>query len=87
MNYKYSILVWSKANVIEGKCPKCGQQYWGWSLLNQRNQSCKKCGTALLISEDGKKFAEGYSPFSAEEYKLKTPPQTVSGFEKGQLPH
>ena len=63
--------------MIEGKCPKCGQQYWGWSLLNHHNQSCKKCGAGLLISEDGKKIIEKYSPFSAEEYKLKMSPQTT----------
>ena len=59
--------------MIEGKCPKCGQQYWGWSLLNHRNQSCKKCGTGLLISEDGKEFVE---------YKLKTPSRTSPEPEK-----
>jgi ssDNA-binding Zn-finger/Zn-ribbon topoisomerase 1 len=72
--------------VIEGKCPKCGQQYWGWSLLNHRNQSCKKCGTGLLILEDGNKVIKGYSPFTAEEYKLKTSLQTSPEPEKGKLP-
>jgi ribosomal protein S27AE len=71
--------------VIEGKCPKCGRQYWGWSLLNLRNQSCKNCGAGLLISEDGKKIIEGYSPFTAEEYKLQAPNQTSPEPEKGKL--
>jgi len=58
--------------MIEGKCTKCGHSYWGWSLLNTRNQICGKCGTALTIFEDGKKILDGYSPFTAEEYKLKS---------------
>ena len=58
--------------MIEGKCTKCGQHYWGWSLLNPRNQSCGKCGTALAIFEDGKKLMDGYSPFTAEEYNVKS---------------
>jgi ribosomal protein S27AE len=70
--------------VIEGKCPKCGQQYWGWSLLNARNQSCTKCGAGLLIIEDGKKVIEGYSPFTAEEYKYKSPYKTTPDPEKGK---
>jgi hypothetical protein len=55
-------------------------------LLNHHNQSCKKCGAGLLISEDGKKIIEKYSPFSAEEYKLKAPNQTSSEREKSKLP-
>jgi hypothetical protein len=27
-----------------------------------------------LITEDGKKTIHGYSPFTAEEYKMKLPP-------------
>lgn len=56
--------------MIEGKCPKCSQQYWGWSLQNPRNQSCNKCGADLVISEDGKQVVKGYSPFTAPEYKI-----------------
>jgi hypothetical protein len=68
--------------VIEGKCPKCGQQYWGWSLMNPRNQSCRKCGAGLLIIEDGKRAIEGYSPFTAEVYKLKSPNKATPDPEK-----
>ncbi len=59
--------------MIEGKCPKCGASYFGWALRVPRNQSCSRCGTALKIYEDGKIVAEGYSPFTAEEYFLDLP--------------
>ena len=69
--------------MIEGLCPKCGRRYYGWSLLQPRNQSCTKCGVGLLITEDdGEKTIQGYSPFTAEEYKLKLTPKTVSEPEK-----
>ena len=64
--------------MIEGKCPKCGRKYFGWLLVQPRNQWCRVCGVSLLISEDGKNFTEGYSPFSAEEYRLKIPSETPS---------
>ena len=59
--------------MIEGVCPKCSRRYYGWALLQPRNQSCSKCGAGLLITEDGKKTIQGYSPFTAEEYKFKSP--------------
>ena len=31
---------------------------------------CGNCGGALEIFEDGKKVSDGYSPFTAEEYKI-----------------
>jgi len=68
--------------MIEGHCPKCGQHYYGWSLLQPRNQTCTKCGTGLLITEDGKQTIVGYSPFTAEEYKLKSPHQETPAPEK-----
>ena len=58
--------------MIEGICPKCGRLYYGWSLLQPRNQGCSKCGVGLLISKDGGKPFQGYSPFTAEEYKFKS---------------
>jgi ribosomal protein S27AE len=60
--------------MIEGICPKCGRRSYGWALLQPRNQSCPKCGAGLLITENGKKTMQGYSPFTAEEYKIKLPP-------------
>jgi hypothetical protein len=56
--------------MIEGRCPKCGKRYYGWVLLQPRHQSCLKCGVGLLITEDGKKTIQGYSPFTAEKYKI-----------------
>jgi hypothetical protein len=40
--------------------------YFGWALLEPRNQACVKCGAGLLITEDGKETIHGYSPFTAE---------------------
>lgn len=60
-------------DMIEGKCTKCGRRYYGWILLQARNQICTACGEELLITEDGIRVIKGYSPFTAEEYKLKTP--------------
>jgi len=56
--------------MIAGKCPKCGIDYFGWSLLNPRNQMCIKCGTALQITDGDSKFT-GFSPFTADEYVIK----------------
>ena len=63
--------------MITGMCPRCGRRYYGWSLREPRNQSCAICGTGLLIIEDGNKIIRGYSPFVAEEYKLKLNKQNV----------
>ena len=68
--------------MIEGVCPKCGQRYFGWVLLQPRNQSCPKCGVGLFITEDGKKTVQGYSPFTAEEYKFKSPYKPAPDPEK-----
>jgi hypothetical protein len=51
-------------------------------LLQPRHQSCLKCGAGLLITEDGKKTIQGYSPFTAEEYKIKLPPGAIPDLEK-----
>jgi len=60
--------------MLEGRCPKCGCCYVGWALRFPRNQSCSTCGAALEIYKNGKKISEGYSPFTAEEYSAKPPP-------------
>jgi ribosomal protein S27AE len=70
--------------MIEGTCPRCGQRYFGWSLLQPRNQACARCGAGLLITEDGVRKIEGYSPFTAEEYKLKSPHQKAPDPEKAK---
>ena len=71
--------------MIEGKYPKCGKQFFGWSLQNPRNQSCSNCGSGLLILEDGKLLVRGYSPFAAPEYKLKSTYLNYPEEEKGKL--
>jgi hypothetical protein len=35
-----------------------------------------------LITEEGKKVIQGYSPFTAEEYKINLPPGTVPDPER-----
>jgi hypothetical protein len=62
---------------LEGICPRCGARYYGWALKNPRYQMCGKCGVGLDIMRNGEKIAEGYSPFTAPEYKIGSP-------EKGQ---
>ena len=59
--------------MIEGKCPRCGQRYLGRALLQPQHQNCLRCGAGLLITEDGKEPFQGYSPFTAEEYRLRLP--------------
>jgi DNA-directed RNA polymerase subunit RPC12/RpoP len=73
-------------NVIEGKCPKCGKQFFGWSLQNPGNQSCSNCGSGLTILEDGRLPVRGYSTFSAPEYKLNSPDLDYHEPECGNLP-
>jgi DNA-directed RNA polymerase subunit RPC12/RpoP len=68
--------------MIEGICPKCGRRFYGWALVQPPNQSCPKCGVGLLITEDGKKTIQGYSPFTAEEYKFKSPYQICPDTER-----
>ena len=63
---------WYDVSMLEGKCPKCGTQYFGWALRWPRHQTCPKCGIALKITQDGRSF-EGYSPFNAEKYSINPP--------------
>jgi hypothetical protein len=72
--------------MIEGRCPKCGEHYFGWALRFARNRYCNVCGTALAITEDNESIA-GYSPFDAEEYsvnksEIHDSSQQVRGSEK-----
>ncbi len=56
--------------MLTGKCPKCGWDFYGWKLSFTRNQMCANCGAAIEIFKDGKKVSDGYSPFTAEEYRI-----------------
>ena len=56
--------------MLSGICPKCGYQCVGWALQFPRNQACPKCGSGLDIMQNGRKVADGYSPFTAEEYNV-----------------
>jgi ribosomal protein S27AE len=61
--------------MLEGKCPRCGQQYFGMALANPRYQTCDKCGAGLEI-KDGGKIIKGFSPFSADNLSIKAKPKT-----------
>ncbi len=69
--------------MLEGKCPKCGARYYGWALNSPRNQSCEFCGIGLEISDSEGNSFTGYSPFTAEEYKLSIPFH-LSSFEESR---
>jgi hypothetical protein len=56
--------------MLVGKCPSCGARYCGWALKSPRNQMCEHCGVGLEISDDKGNSYTGYSPFTAEEYKI-----------------
>ena len=32
-----------------GRCPKCGEHYYGWALQNPDDQYCEICGCELEI--------------------------------------
>jgi uncharacterized protein (DUF983 family) len=32
-----------------GRCPKCGEHYYGWALRNPDDQGCEICGCELEI--------------------------------------
>jgi hypothetical protein len=59
-------------NGLEAICPNCGDHFYGWALCNSSHQYCLRCGCGLEIRLDGEHIATGYSPFSAEEYKIRT---------------
>ncbi len=69
--------------MLEGRCPRCGTIYRGWALRNPRGQSCPRCGAALEITEDGHTY-KGYSPFTADEYVIKSPDDAPAAAEKDE---
>jgi hypothetical protein len=44
----------------------------GHALRFPRYQACPKCGTSLVIIEDGKYVGTGFSPFTAKKIKIKS---------------
>jgi hypothetical protein len=56
--------------MIEGKCPHCGLQTFGWALLSPRYQTCPNCGIGLEITEDNHPMIQGFSPFTAERMDI-----------------
>ncbi len=73
--------------MLEGKCSKCGVYRVGWALRFPRHQSCPKCGTGLEITEDGRRVAKGYSPFTAEKYVINLPNNIPSPPDKEEESH
>ncbi len=67
--------------MLEGLCPKCGMRRIGWALRIDRYQTCPRCGTGLVITEDGRPVAHGYSPFEAAEYHIESPPDERTDLE------
>lgn len=55
--------------MLEGRCPKCGKQFYGLALANPRYQMCDACGSGLEI-KDGDKFIKGFSPFSSDNINI-----------------
>lgn len=37
----------------KGVCPRCGETYYGWALLQPKSQYCGRCGTRLIITIPG----------------------------------
>jgi hypothetical protein len=64
--------------MLEGKCLKCGTYRCGWALLNPRYQTCPNCGAGLEITEDGRKIAKGFSPFTADRIDVNPTPKRPS---------
>jgi len=56
--------------MLEGKCPKCGKQYYGLALANPRFQMCEACGSGLEII-NGNNIIRGYSPFNTENITIR----------------
>lgn len=61
-------------DMLEGKCPQCGQCYYGLALANPRYQTCDKCGAGLEV-KDGDKIIRGFSPFDADNISIKAKPK------------
>jgi len=45
--------------MVQGKCPQCGQLYFGKALLHPNNEYCE-CGMMLAITESDKECMREY---------------------------
>jgi hypothetical protein len=43
--------------MLQGKCPRCGERYYGFALANPEFQSCGMCGADLTIQDAPDDFA------------------------------
>jgi hypothetical protein len=37
--------------MLQGICPRCGAQFYGWALKSPEYQDCNRCGAWLDISQ------------------------------------
>lgn len=56
--------------MIKGKCPNCGQFYFGWALMQPRKQICAECNAKLVFTQEEQKAIENYSLFNEKKYQL-----------------
>jgi len=68
---------WYNTTMLEGKCPKCGKQFYGLALANPRYQMCEACGSGLDIIDGGISI-RGYSPFNADNISVRADSNTAS---------
>jgi Zn-finger nucleic acid-binding protein len=54
--------------MLQGRCPKCGLSYYGWSLLNPRCQTCPKCGGRLEIGESDDSIPKTHASSTVYKY-------------------
>lgn len=63
--------------MIEGRCNKCGAQFYGWTLLNPQHQTCERCGGLLELNQEGQRIASGHQPAPVVS---PAPPQAMMDF-------
>jgi hypothetical protein len=65
--------------MLHGKCPKCGQFFFGWALVQARNQICANCNVSLLMEQERKRTTEIPAPFVPGKYQLQLPEKSTPG--------
>lgn len=66
--------------MIEGKCPNCGNRYFGWALKAQQHQTCDACGVKLEVIRNGLRVFTGGA--SAEKDSIKPKNQESADIRK-----